>query len=109
MNSSPPRDTLFPHAGPFRSLVAGGGGTTAPYSFRLLNVAGATSLTIGTAVSGTLDPANETDLYQFEATGGNRVYFDAQAQSGAPNARWPLGDPFDNVGFERDFNNPGPA
>src|SRR5262249_6611294 len=60
----------------------------------------------GTPASSTLDPANETDLYRFDAAAGDRVFFDTQARSGAGNARWRLLDPFGNTFFEAAFNSP---
>src|SRR2546426_8590566 len=74
----------------------------------LLDLAAATPITVGTAVLGTLDPASETDLYRFDATVGERDFFDVQARSGAPSARWRVLDPFSNpVVPERDFNSTG--
>src|SRR5207245_3275771 len=57
-------------------------------------------------LSGTLDPATETDLYRFEAAAGDRVFFDIQARSGAPTARRRSLYPFVSGVFDRDFNNP---
>ena len=48
-------------------------------------------------MSGSLNPANETEPYRFNALAGDRFYFDSQARSGAPNARWRLIDPFGSV------------
>src|SRR5262249_51626187 len=76
------------------TLTVSGAGTTGAYSFRLLDLAQATAVTPGTPLSGTLDPANETDLYRFQAAAGDRVFFDTQARSGAGSARWRLLDPF---------------
>ena len=65
-------------AGAYTLTVSGAGATTGAYSFRLLDLAAATPLTPGTPVSGTLDPANETDPYWFEA----------QAGTGSSSTRW---------------------
>ena len=54
------------------------GDQTGAYSFRLWDLAQATPLTPGTPVSGTLSPANETDLYRFTAAAGDRFSFDVR-------------------------------
>src|SRR5262245_31082226 len=95
-------------AGSYALTVRGNGATTAPYSFRLLDLAAATPLTPGTPgtpVSGTLDPGNETDAYRFGAAAGDRMFFDVQARSGS-NASWRLLDPFGNkvTEFDTSFN-----
>ncbi|MFO1022809.1 MAG: Ig-like domain-containing protein [Planctomycetales bacterium] len=72
--------------------------STGPYKFRLLNMAtNAESITPGTPLTRTLTPENETDIYTFSATAGNRFNFDSQSVTGAPNAYWRLVDPFGNV------------
>ncbi len=74
-------------------------GATGAYGFRLWNLAQAAPLTPGAPVSGALDPANETDLYRFDAAAGDRFFFDVQAKSGAPGARWRLLDPYGKAVF----------
>ncbi len=49
---------------------------TPSYSFRVFDLAQATAISPGAAVNGQLNPANETDLYSFTATAGDRFYFD---------------------------------
>jgi RHS repeat-associated protein len=86
-------------AGDYTLTVAASGGATGNYSFRLSELAQATPLTPGTPVSGSLSPADETDLYSFTAAAGDRFFFDAQARTSAPNATWRLIDPYGNVAF----------
>jgi len=92
-------------AGSYALTVHGDGATTAPYSFRLLDLASASLLTPGTAVSGTLDPGNETDAYRFVAAAGDRMFFEVQARTGG-SAWWRLLDPYGGKvpGFETSFN-----
>src|SRR5438445_2141069 len=45
----------------------GSSDTTTAYGFRLLDLTTATPITAGSAVSGTLEPGNETDVYRLEA------------------------------------------
>src|SRR5262249_18070632 len=75
-------------AGAYTFALARPGDATGPYQSRLSDLAQATSLTPGTPVSGTLNPANETDLYSFTAAAGDQFFFDVQARSGASQARW---------------------
>src|SRR5262249_41301320 len=91
-------------AGSYTLTVRSTGGVTAAYQFRLLDLAAAPSLVPGTPVSGTLDPANETDLYRFSAAAGDRFFFDVPARSGAPNARWRLVNPAGSIIFDSSFN-----
>ncbi len=70
-------------AGDYTLSVDGFGDFTGPYQFRLSDLAQATSLTPGTPQSGTLDPATETDLFQFTAAAGDQFFFDVQERSGA--------------------------
>jgi hypothetical protein len=68
------------------------------YQFRLLDLADASTITPGTPVSGTLNPGNETDLYQFSANAGDKFYFDKQTLSGnSGNTEWRLLDPFERT------------
>ncbi len=83
--------------GDYTLTVVGSGQTTGAYSFRLSSLATASMLTPGTPVSGTLNPANSTVFYQFNATAGQSFYF-AQ-QSGSTNVWWRLIDPYGNMLF----------
>jgi RHS repeat-associated protein len=91
-------------AGDYTLTVQGTGSFTGAYQFRLWDLRQATALTPGSAVGGQLAPANETDLYRFDATAGQQFYFDVQARFGAPNAQWRLTDPYGNVVFNKVFN-----
>ena len=62
--------------GTYTLTVAASGDQTGAYAFQLLDFAAATTLTPGTPVSGTLDPSNSTNLYQFSGTVGSTFYFD---------------------------------
>jgi len=86
-------------AGSYTLTIDGVGDEVTAYSFRLSDLAAATTITPGTPVVGTLNPANETDIYKFNATAGNTFYFDVQARTGSPNARWRIIDPAGNFVF----------
>ncbi|MFN0055355.1 MAG: Ig-like domain-containing protein [Planctomycetales bacterium] len=91
-------------AGDYTLTVVGLDEAQASYQFRLSDLAQAGAIALGTPLSSTLDPANETDLYRFTAAAGDRFYFDAQTRSGATNAIWRLVDPFGNNIFNQVFN-----
>ncbi|MFA6444279.1 MAG: LEPR-XLL domain-containing protein, partial [Sterolibacterium sp.] len=80
-------------AGDYTITVDGVTDTTGSYSFRLIDVQKTQEITPGTQVSGTLDPAKETDVYRFGATAGDRFYFDKQALAGG-DVYWRLYDPY---------------
>jgi subtilase family serine protease len=79
-------------AGDYTLTIEGStGNAKGTYQFRLLDIAAATEINIGTPVSGILSPSSETDLYQFSATAGQHLYFDIQSRSGESyNASWRL-------------------
>ncbi|HEV3341679.1 MAG TPA: putative Ig domain-containing protein, partial [Pirellulales bacterium] len=85
-------------AGAYTLTVSGVGPTTGAYAFRLSNLASAPALTVGTPVSGTLNPANSTNLYQFTANAGDQYTF--LSGTSFVNATWRLLDPYGNVLFQ---------
>ena len=88
--SNNPTIDLVP--GDYKLTVDGSGDATGPYAFRLLDLAAAPSLPLGTPVSAILDPGNSTRLYQFTAQAGDKVYFDSQDYTG--NEYCTLIDPY---------------
>jgi hypothetical protein len=78
--------------GTYQLRVQGSGSATGSYNFRLSDLSSATAITPGTAVSGTLNPGNSTNLYQFNANTGDLFYFDSLS-GGYPNY-WRLIDPY---------------
>jgi predicted RNA-binding protein associated with RNAse of E/G family len=104
LNGSDSADVIDPRlvlpAGTYQLSVSASNATsTGPYAFRLLDFAAATAVTPGTPFSGGLTPPNETDVYRFDATAGQRVYFDVQARTGAGSTHWRLYDPNGNFVF----------
>src|SRR5205085_5314967 len=58
-------------AGDYVLTIDGTGDRTGPYQFRLVDATSAIPVTPGVPFSGELSPANETNLYRFEATAGD--------------------------------------
>ncbi|MBM3521553.1 MAG: hypothetical protein FJX57_01235, partial [Alphaproteobacteria bacterium] len=75
--------SIFAKAGSYTLTVDASGGTAGAYGFRLLDLASATPMTLGRAVSGQLDPATETDIHSFTAAAGTRIFVDIQQMQGA--------------------------
>ncbi len=83
-------------AGDYTLTVDANVGSSGAYAFRLLDLADAQPLALDTQVDGTLDPANSTVAYRFDATAGERYYFDRSANG---NTYWRLLDPFGRAVF----------
>jgi RHS repeat-associated protein len=81
-------------AGNYTLTVDANLGATGAYSFRLNDLSQGTPLTLGTPVDGALSPGNETDIYKFSATAGDRFYFDGISRTGIASATWRLIDPY---------------
>ena len=84
---------LLLQPGEYTLGVRGVGAQTGAYTFRLLDLTHAPTITTGAAISGTLNPANETEAYRFAANAGDRYFFDRTANSGG-DTYWRLLDPF---------------
>ena len=96
-NNSDPVEELV--AGEYQLEIFASSGTPGAYQFRLVDLDSAIPITPGTAFDGELDPANETDLYQFDAAAGDQFFFDVEAASDVNGALYRLIDPFGSVVF----------
>ncbi|TKB72677.1 MAG: LEPR-XLL domain-containing protein, partial [Nitrospira sp.] len=96
LSSSP---VIFAQAGDYILIVDGVGNATGSYEFRMLDVKNAKPLALETQVANTLNPGNESDLYQFDGAVGDKLYFNWQGPDGFVNATWRLIDPFGNQVF----------
>lgn len=63
-------------SGTYKLIIDATGNTTGNYSFRLLDLAAATPLTLNTAINQTV-PEKQTDLYQFSGTAGEHLLIDS--------------------------------
>lgn len=57
-------------------LIVEGFGNIGDYSFRLLDLGDAEDLTLDTTISRTLDPQRETDVFKFEGSANQQLFFD---------------------------------
>lgn len=80
-------------AGEYSLTVDANNDVTGNYSFRLIDLERTQQVTPGTPVTGELGPANETDVYRFNAVAGDSVYFDRQSLVGS-TVYWRLLDPY---------------
>ncbi len=69
-------------AGSYTVMVSGNGAATGTYAFRLLDAATALPFTPGTLVTNSITPGAGTALWSFDATAGDRFYFDGRPQNG---------------------------
>jgi hypothetical protein len=91
-NAQPSARGLIP-AGTYTVTVAGSGDAIGGYSFRILDLSTATSITAGTTVSGSLPTPNGTSIYKLAATAGDRFAFTNITFTGEGGA-WRLVDPY---------------
>ncbi len=86
-------------AGTYSVAINAVADATGSYSFRLINADQATAIVPGTAVTGTLNPANQTNVYQFTANAGDPFYFGVNSVTGSTPVYWHLVDPLGNTVF----------
>ena len=95
-----PRFVLAP--GTYTFIVDPDNAWIGSYSFRVLDITSATEIDPGSPVSGTLSPGNQSDVYKFNATAGDRFFFDVT--QGHYGSNWVLYDPLGNQLFNEGFN-----
>ena len=65
-------------AGTYQIQIDNSGDSTGEYSFRILDLASASELTLGEVKTGTLTESNSTDLFTFTAQAGQKFFLDGQ-------------------------------
>ncbi|TAE40439.1 MAG: DUF4114 domain-containing protein [Oscillatoriales cyanobacterium] len=83
-------------SGTYRLIVDGDNSATGSYNFRLQDVAASTPLPVATPTPSRLEPGNETELYKFTGTAGQRLNFDAAVPFGS-SASWIVYGPNNQV------------
>jgi hypothetical protein len=81
-------------AGTHRLTVRGTGAATGDFSFRLLDLATAPTLSLEAATDGVLRAANRTQAYRFLASAGDQVALEAINGSSSEEVAWRLIDRF---------------
>jgi RHS repeat-associated protein len=77
INSSSDREPFtLTEPGTYHLFLQNSGDAAIDYSFRLSDLADATALELDTTTTGTLDPGIATDLYQFDGTANQKLFFD---------------------------------
>ncbi|SFJ58302.1 M10 family metallopeptidase C-terminal domain-containing protein [Planctomicrobium piriforme] len=62
--------------------------STGSFAFQVMNLASATALSLDSSVSVTLNPANQTKMYQFAGTAGGKIYIDQTSYTPAEDNPW---------------------
>jgi hypothetical protein len=83
--------------GNYTLTVLANSDSTGAFQFRLSDLSTATTLTPGTVVNGSLNPANSTAAYQFSLGVPTRMLYDYLSSSGVPNALVRLIDDHNNL------------
>ena len=98
-------------AGDYTLTVDGDNDAVGDYSFRLLDIAAASSATVitpstpGTIVTDSVTPGNSTAIYRFDANAGDPLFFDIRARSGfSTSTSWRLVDPIGRDVFLSSFH-----
>jgi RHS repeat-associated protein len=83
---------VLPAAGIYTVGIFSSGSATGPYAFTVLNVpvVPTSTITLGQAVTGSVDSIGETRDYTFGATAGEVVYLQAQESCAASPLAWKL-------------------
>ena len=85
-------------AGQYTLTVSGQNNVTGAYDFQILDLANSTPITVGQSVAGQLNPADSTQLYQFNATAGDQLFFDSHTLN-AQSTTWRVIGPDGNLIF----------
>src|SRR6266568_3411557 len=88
-------------AGDYTLMIDAPADQTSPYAFHLFDLSQVTAYTPGTVTEAVLSPSRENDVYRFDATAGDRFYFDAQRVTGGADIYWRLVNPFGKLVFDR--------
>jgi hypothetical protein len=81
-------------AGNYSLTVTGSQFSPTNFSFRVLDLGAAPTLSFNTPVSGVLDPSNSINAYRFNGSVGDRLYVDPLVFSTVDTIRWRLVDQF---------------
>ncbi|MGB3802622.1 MAG: LamG-like jellyroll fold domain-containing protein, partial [Sphingopyxis granuli] len=86
-------------AGRYELTIDGIDDAVADYNFRLLDLANAAPLAMGSRVTASLTPSNATAIHRFSANAGESFFFDVLSVKS--DVRWRLIDPNGNIVFNQ--------
>jgi hypothetical protein len=98
-------------AGNYQLLLNGPNGFTNGYQFQIVDAGAGQVIPVNTPVSGMLQPASSSAAYRVNLTAGQKIFFNAQSQSGFTyygTSFVKLIDPNDTVLFDSSFSDQGP-
>ncbi|MCH2232581.1 MAG: hypothetical protein MK105_19750, partial [Crocinitomicaceae bacterium] len=95
-STSDPLPFTLSENGIYTIKVDGDGEYTGTYSFSLLDLELGSNIELDTAYNGTLEPGQQTHIYQFSATSGQQLFFDTQGGDGTRNTDWTVYDSGNN-------------
>lgn len=85
-------------AGTYTMTINASGDATGAYAMRIVDASAAASLTPGTQINDTLTQGNEISVYSFDATAGQKFFFNAggvnSTNGSYANVNWRLIDPY---------------
>ncbi|HET7329337.1 LEPR-XLL domain-containing protein, partial [Dyella sp.] len=85
-------------AGTYTMTINASGDATGAYAMRIVDASAAANLTPGTQVNDTLAQGNEISVYRFDATAGQKFFFNAGSANGTDGnyayVNWRLIDPY---------------
>ncbi len=97
---------LLTQTGAYTLVIDGLNATTGNYGFRLIDLASAPALSLGSVTSGQLNPASSSAIYQFNGAAGQRINF-KNISTTANQATWrvvgPANQPFGGVSINSDI------
>uniref|UniRef100_UPI0030D90977 putative Ig domain-containing protein n=1 Tax=Tychonema sp. LEGE 07196 TaxID=1828665 RepID=UPI0030D90977 len=82
-------------SGTYRIEIDAAGENTGTYSFSILDLESSAPISLDTNISATLDPGQETHLYQFTGLKNQRLFLDTPG--GTVNTNWTLYDAGNNI------------
>tara|TARA_R110002167_G_scaffold352262_1_gene565134 strand:- start:1303 stop:19128 length:17826 start_codon:yes stop_codon:yes gene_type:complete len=86
---------VLPETGDYTLVINSKDTETIDFNFQILDLQTAGSLvSVDSTITGSLDPAAETNVYRFDVTAGDEFTFDLTARSGSGSAYWELIDPY---------------
>ncbi|MCT7981582.1 putative Ig domain-containing protein, partial [Laspinema olomoucense] len=98
--NDPNRTFVLPESGTYRVEIDGDRESTGTYSFNILSSSKAIELDLSQEYSGRIEPGQETHLYSFKGTKGQRFYLDSLTNTA--DGKWTIYAPDNNLPITAD-------